>query len=46
VLVHAPIKANNGIPVPLGFLSFDASVVQRVAEDLGKIAARETPTGQ
>ncbi|ALK30559.1 hypothetical protein [Burkholderia plantarii] len=46
VLVHAPIKANNGIPVPLGFLSFDASVVQRVMEDLAKSVAHETRAGQ
>ncbi|MBU7435862.1 hypothetical protein [Paraburkholderia fungorum] len=46
VLVHAPIKANNGIPVPLGFLSFDASLVQRVREDLAKCVAHETRAGQ
>ena len=37
--VHAPIGAPAGIPVPLGFLSFHQSVVERamhlVAERLG-----------
>lgn len=29
VFVHAPIRANAGIPVPLGFLSFDNEVLDR-----------------
>ncbi|WP_411888323.1 hypothetical protein [Hydrocarboniphaga effusa] len=30
VLVHAPIKAMNALPVPLGLLSFDPAVLSRV----------------
>lgn len=31
-VVHAPIGAKTGLPVPLGFVSFDESVVARAAE--------------
>ncbi|MBX3711483.1 MAG: hypothetical protein KF800_05950 [Lysobacter sp.] len=31
VLVHAPIGTRRGFPVPLGILTFDTSVVERVA---------------
>lgn len=33
-LVHAPIKASYGVPIPLGILSFDESVVERIGEVL------------
>ena len=29
VAVHAPIGAQTGVPVPLGFVSFDLKVVER-----------------
>jgi len=34
VLVHAPIGAPRGYPVPLGFVSFDEAVLQRIEEYL------------
>lgn len=30
VLVHAPIKAQSSLPTPLGFLTFDSTLVSRV----------------
>ncbi len=29
-LIHAPLKAVSGVPVPLGFLSFDTKVIERI----------------
>lgn len=34
VAVHAPIGAQNGLPVPLGFISFDPRVVERASKIL------------
>jgi hypothetical protein len=34
VLVHAPIGAPRGYPVPLGFVSFDQSILRRTHEYL------------
>ncbi len=34
VAVHAPIGSNNGLPVPLGLISFDPRVIERAEEYL------------
>jgi hypothetical protein len=36
VLVHTPIKSQKGFPVPLGFLSFDVTVISRTKELMKK----------
>lgn len=33
-LVHAPVKTRSGIPIPLGFLSFNSQVIARIEEFL------------
>lgn len=33
-LVHAPVRTRSGIPIPLGFLSFNSQVIARVEEFL------------
>ena len=38
VTVHAPIGAQAGVPVPLGFVSFDPKVVERTQEYLSSRA--------
>lgn len=37
VLVHAPIGLQRGFPVPLGILSFDTGVVERVASMMTRL---------
>jgi hypothetical protein len=39
-VVHAPVGGPSGIPVPLGFVSFDARVIDRGMALLGGAAAR------
>jgi len=43
MLVHAPIGAQRGFPVPLGVLSFDPEVVKRVAVVLARLLPDELP---
>jgi hypothetical protein len=33
-VVHAPVGAKNGLPVPLGFISFDPRVIERASKFL------------
>lgn len=44
VLVHAPIGTNRGFPVPLGILSFDTGVVERVASMLMRFLPNQLRT--
>ncbi|WP_192552320.1 hypothetical protein [Pseudomonas sp. IzPS59] len=43
VLVHLPLEDSQGHAVPLGFVSFDASVIQRVERLLQEVSEIELP---
>jgi len=44
VLVHAPIGTSRGFPVPLGILSFDTGVVEKVASMLMRFLPNQLRT--
>ena len=42
--VHAPVGMHSGLPLPLGFMSFDPKVIERTSEHVARIVDGVLPT--